>query len=101
MHGHRQTFAIAAQRLRSEADLRNQHQRLPTPRQAGLDRRQIDLGLAAAGDAIEQQRLEASERSKHGVGRRLLSGVERWCRAGRDAPGDPLHRSALRPLPLT
>ena len=44
----------AAHRLRGETDLGNQGKRLATGGQGGGDRRQIDLGLAAARDPVEQ-----------------------------------------------
>ena len=52
--------AEPADRLRREADLGHQHNRLAAARHHFLDRRQIDLGLAAAGDAMNQERREAA-----------------------------------------
>ena len=40
-----------------QADLGDEHDRLAAPRDDALDRAQVDLGLAAAGDAVEQERL--------------------------------------------
>ena len=48
--------------LRREADLRNQDQRLQAALQEPGDEVQVDLGLAAAGDAVQQKGLEVAER---------------------------------------
>ena len=59
---HRRGGAEAAgeplQPLRGQRDLRQQHQRLPPGAQAGGHRLQIHLGLAGAGDTIQQENLE-------------------------------------------
>jgi hypothetical protein len=47
--------------LRPQADLRHQQQGLFALRQHLLDQRQIHLGLAAAGNAVEQERLVLTE----------------------------------------
>ncbi len=63
--------------LRRERDLGHEHQRLLAALQDGGDRPQVDLGLAAAGHAIEQVRCEASERSAdplHGLLLRVVQG---------------------------
>ena len=57
---HGETFAEARHELRREPDFRHQHQRAPAAAQRVLHRVQIDLGLAAAGDAIQQEGREAS-----------------------------------------
>ena len=49
-----QAFAKAPNELRGQADLGNQHHGLLPAGQQASDQRQIDLGLAAAGDAVEQ-----------------------------------------------
>jgi hypothetical protein len=59
VHRYAEALAETRQRLRGQADLRDQYQRLPAARQAVGDGVQVDLGLAAAGDAIEQERGEA------------------------------------------
>jgi hypothetical protein len=59
VHRYAEALAETRQRLRGQADLRYQYQRLPAARQAVGDGVQVDLGLAAAGDAIEQERGEA------------------------------------------
>ncbi len=47
--------AEAPHQLRSQGDFRHQHQGLAPPLQAGGDGPQVDLGLACAGDAVEQE----------------------------------------------
>ncbi len=58
-HRHREALAEAAQGLRREADFRHQHQYLLAGGQHRRHGLQVDLGLAAAGDAVEQKRLKA------------------------------------------
>ncbi len=70
--------------LRSQRDFRHQHQRLPATREAGADDLQIDLGLAAAGDAFEQERRKALA-GDDCFGRALLLIVQRWPGIGRGA----------------
>ena len=50
--------AHARDELRREVDLRHEHQHLPAAREHGVRRREVDLGLAAAGDAVQQERAE-------------------------------------------
>jgi hypothetical protein len=86
MHGHAEAGAEARQHLRRQADLRHQHQRLAATRQAVGDRLEVDLGLAAAGDAIQQQRREAvpGRGSLDRIDRGLLLGIgHERVRAGR------------------
>ena len=85
MHRHAQPYAEALQHLRRQADLRHQHQRLAATCQALGDRLQVDLGLAAARDAIEQQRREAATGGADRIDRRLLFrvGIQRRRRRGR------------------
>ena len=47
-------LAEARFQLRSEADLRNQYQRLLAALQNARDAREVDLGLSAAGHAMKQ-----------------------------------------------
>ena len=75
MHRHAQAGSEARQRLRGQADLGHQHQRLPAARETGGDGAQVDLGLAAAGDAVEQERAETAGHGQR-VGRLLLFLVE-------------------------
>ena len=71
-------FAKAADRLRREADLGNEHDRLPSVTHHFADRLDVDLGLAAAGDAVQQDGAMPA-RTLHGedrVERPLLVAVE-------------------------
>jgi hypothetical protein len=61
----------AAFELRRQGDLRHQHQRLAAAREHGIDGAQIDFGLAAAGDAVQQHDVEAGG-VENGGDRRLL-----------------------------
>ena len=71
----------AAFQLRREGDLGHQHQRLAATGEDGIDGTQIDLGLAATGDAVQQHDVEAGlvEDGRHG---RLLC-----CQQLRQWPG--------------
>ncbi len=75
MHGHAEPLAEPRQRLRREADLRHQHQRLAAAGEAVGDGVEVHLGLAAAGHAVEQPRGEARTGAQ-GVQRRGLFVVE-------------------------
>jgi hypothetical protein len=66
-----ETRAEARRELRRERDLGDQHQRPAPGREHARDRLEIDLGLAGAGDAVEQKRAVA-----RGVDRRR-EGLER------------------------
>ena len=56
-HGHAvEPRAKPGHRLRREADLRHQHDRLPAEAHHFLDRLDVDFGLAAAGHAVNQNR---------------------------------------------
>ncbi len=59
-HGERRIEARGEARdeLRRQRDLGHQHQRLLAARHDRFDRAQVDLGLAAAGDAVQQERCE-------------------------------------------
>ena len=57
---------------------------------------EIDLGLAAAGDAVEQERREASVRAADRRDRALLLVVERHRARGGDRPA-PAHASSTQP----
>ena len=97
-HGHARLLpgkagAKALHRLRRQRDLRHQHQRGAARRHHLRDRLQIDLRLAAAGHAVQQDhaRLQRRPFVDDGPKRRLLLGVhlERRrrrppARAGRD-----------------
>jgi hypothetical protein len=96
--------AEAGDRLRRQPDLRHQHDRAVAAGEGRLDRGQVDLGLAGAGDAVEEQlpigaRLPV-ESGDDSLRRRLL-GSGRPRRLGRrDAgpgvAGAPAHLRAAR-----
>ncbi len=67
-HGdrHREALAEAPDELRREPDLRHQHQRALAAPQRSLDGVQVDLGLAAAGDAVQQEGRETRVRGVDG-----------------------------------
>jgi hypothetical protein len=50
---------------------------------------QVDLGLAAAGDALQQHRVEAIDRGQDGGNGVALRGVQRDTAAKRGSPGAP------------
>jgi hypothetical protein len=70
----------ARHRLRGEPDLGDEDDRAASPLQRRLDRGQVDLGLARAGDAVQQQPAlgagGAVERGHHRRDRRLLLGQQ-------------------------
>ena len=107
---HRHVPATAAKcldRLRREADFRHEDERLLALADDLLDRFEVELGLAAAGDAVQEKWLKAADfrcRLQFFPGRQLIGG-ERGrgrggnsrCRPGRslrnggrliDAPGE-------------
>jgi hypothetical protein len=65
----RETPDEAFHELGGEVDFRHQHQGLPLTRQDVRHQSQIDLGLAAAGDAVQQPGREARRRGSQGVQR--------------------------------
>ncbi len=67
-------FPEAAFELWRQADLGNQHERLPAAFQHARDEMEIDLGLAASGDAVQEHRREAAEVRCDGVYRAGLVG---------------------------
>ena len=78
--------AEAGDRLRGQADLGDEDDRAPAALQRRLDRRQVDLGLARAGDAVQEQLARgaglAVERGDDRVDRRAAA---RAAAAGRSA----------------
>jgi hypothetical protein len=93
--GHRLAGEARAQarlQLRRQADFRHQQQGLclRISGEQPLDRRQVDLGLAAAGHAVQQQRRKAG-RCRHGVRSALLFRVQR-----RRGVLGPFHRGVDR-----
>ena len=88
-HGHvvAEAGPEAARELRGERDLRHQHQRAPPSLSGPRDDPQVDLGLARAGHAVEQERLESAERTPERLHRPGLGrGEGRGCRAGGEHP---------------
>ena len=76
-------------RLRGEADLGDEDDRPPPPRQRRLDRGEVDLGLARPGDPVQEQLTRRLHLSVEGgddrVDRPALLGEERRRRCGRGA----------------
>ena len=87
-HGHRaEPLAKPLDRLRRQADFRHQHDRLPPEMDHLLNRLDVDLGFAAAGDAVDENRLMAARvhRVENRPQRLFLIGVEhQMFFAGRD-----------------
>ncbi len=74
---HTEALREPIEELAGERDLRHQDQRLLAPPDDFGHRLEIDLGLAGAGDAVEQRDMKAAARSQgtHGIdGRALLAG---------------------------
>ena len=65
--------AEAADRLRRERDLRDEHDRAASPLERGRARLDVDLGLAAAGRAVEQEVAAAARPAPRGCGRSALA----------------------------
>ena len=63
------------QKLRREVDFGQQKQHLPPLRQHFRHRIEIHLGLAAAGNAVQQKRLEFAKGRLNFIGSLLLVGV--------------------------
>ena len=80
----------AAGRLRGERDLGNQHDRRALALERGGHGAQVDLGLAAAGDAVQQERaqLPRSGAARPEAGLDLLKGSR--------LAGGELHRAGTR-----
>ena len=74
----------AGHRLRREADLGDEHDRPPAALQRRLDRGQVDLGLARAGDPVQQQLARRSGLAVEG-GDDGVDGVPAARAAGRGA----------------
>ena len=68
----------AADQLGSEADFRHQRQRLLSLRQHLFDHIQIDLGFAAAGNAVQQIGSEMTQIRRDCHNRGFLSRIEFW-----------------------
>ncbi len=83
LHGDAKACAQAGHRLRCQTDFRYQQQRLLSARENLFDQCEVDLGLAAAGDAIEQKRLIVAQACADRRHRMLLLDAQRWCICGR------------------
>ena len=94
---HAEALGEAVEELRGERDLRHQDQRL-APAPDGLGHRlEIDLGLAGAGDAVDQRRRIAARRRRWRAGRRpprAAPARNRACRNPGRAPGPPAPAAA-------
>ena len=84
---HAEAFAKASHQLRREADLGHQHQCAPAVTQCALDGVQVNLGLAAAGDAVQQERrktrvrgIDRGDRGRLFVGERGAKVADQICR---------------------
>ncbi len=77
---HAEAGGEAVEPMRRQRDLRQQHQHLPSGRQRRRHRLEIDLGLAGAGDAVQQRgRIAAiGDRVDQPV-RRLALGLAQHC----------------------
>ena len=93
-HRHRRVEALAEPRhqLRRQPDLRHQHQRPPPRGEHALDQPQVDLRLAAAGDAVQHEAAEGPQRGRRSSPSRRLLRVR--LQAGRTCRG---MRTARRP----
>jgi hypothetical protein len=92
------TLADACFELRRQIDFRHEQQRLPAFFQGRGNEAQIDLGLAAAGDAIQQKR-RVSRAGRHGGDGSGLLGIQRRQgrrRAARDGERPRPPRLGLR-----
>ena len=74
--GGAEAVAKPLQPLRAERDFRQQHQHLPAGGEGCRDRGEIGLGLARAGDAVEQGDAETAglDRGDKPAGRKRLVG---------------------------
>jgi len=86
-HGHRiKPRAEAADRLRREADFGHEHDRLPSVPDGFADGLNVDLGFAAAGDAVQHERRmpPVAQRVDDLANAAALVGVERQIGFARD-----------------
>lgn len=72
-----ETLFETGQCLRAQVDFRNQHQGLLAGREHSMDQLQIDLGLAAAGDARQQEGLKTTKAGADRFERRALLRIQR------------------------
>ena len=93
--------------LRRQRDLRHQHQRLLAALHDGVDRAQVDLGLAAARDAVQQERRVAARGGGNridrvtllGSGLRPGTGGDRDARRGGRCDLEPAYPATLLEFP--
>ena len=80
----RECLAKAGFKLRRETDLRHEHERLLAVMEHPRDQVEIDLGLPAAGDAVQQDGREPTESRGDALHCTCLVRNERmrWCEAG-------------------
>ncbi len=98
-HRHRgiEALAEARQQLRRECDLGHQHQRPPPRGQYPFDEPQVDLGLAAAGDAVQHEGAKGPEGAPDRLHRqRLLLGQLRSPRAHLRSSGRRVRQGSPR-----
>ncbi len=92
----RQRVAHARDELRRQVDLGHQHQHLAAAREHRRRCGQVHVGLAAAGDAVQQERRERAVRLRDFIHRATLRVVERVRSAGRvSVRGRRAHDEAL------
>ena len=84
----------ARHQLRRQVDLGHQHQGLASEREGPVGRAQVDLGLAAAGDAVQQHRPRLARRHRRGD---ALAGLGLGRRQGRRRGGVD-RRRGITPL---
>ena len=94
-HGGVQTRSHALHQLRGERDLRHEEQDPQSLRQRPLGRGQVDLGLAAGDDAVEQR---DRVRVDH-IERRALLICERHALGGRGGARGELEQAGVPALP--
>ena len=78
--------------LRRQIDFRHQQERLPARVDHACGGGDVDLGLAAAGDTLQQRWPECQRPGDCGVECRALVGIQRWRRRVRAAEDDFHHR---------
>ena len=90
--------AEAPRELRRERDLGHEHERALRRGARARDRLEVDLGLAGAGDAVEEEGRERPERAVDRLERRGLRGREAGARGGgREEPAARDRGLALDP----
>ena len=93
-HGVAEALAEARDDLRRQRDLGHEHEHAPVLRERVLGRAQVDLGLAGAGDAVQQQLLARRGGRDRGERLRLWPRELRRLAAGARADADVVGRAA-------